>query len=148
MYLDYRLDESYTPKRITIRSGTTHHDLEEIRVIEIEQPIGWVRIPLGNPNGTGLQRYIRTWYIQIIISTMHQNGRDTHIRCIKVLGPSSSTFSTDVLPHSSNNSSNTETSTTSTTNDNLQPPTVPLDTQNMIRFAPPIFSSFPGGTLR
>ena len=27
MYVDYKLDESYTPSRIAVRAGTNHHDL-------------------------------------------------------------------------------------------------------------------------
>ena len=29
-YLDYNLDESYTPSKISIRAGTTFHDLREV----------------------------------------------------------------------------------------------------------------------
>jgi anaphase-promoting complex subunit 10 len=89
IYVDYKIDESYTPKKLSIRAGTTHHDLEEIRVLHLDKPSGWVRIPVGNPLGKGINRYLRTWYIQVIIYFMHQNGRDTHVRCMKVLGPRS-----------------------------------------------------------
>ena len=29
-YLDYKLDESYTPKKMCIRCGTTFHDLQDL----------------------------------------------------------------------------------------------------------------------
>ena len=45
-YLDYSLDESYTPKRIGIKSGVTFHDLEEVKVIEMNEPVGWISVPL------------------------------------------------------------------------------------------------------
>ena len=87
IYVDMKIDESYTPRKLAIRAGTTHHDLEEVRSLELDRPSGWVRVPVGNPNGRGAQRYLRTWYIQLVIFNMHQNGRDTHIRCLKILGP-------------------------------------------------------------
>ena len=45
-YLDYNLDESYTPKRMSVRAGNTAHDLEEVRAIDLNEPMGWVNIPL------------------------------------------------------------------------------------------------------
>src|SRR5210317_630869 len=46
MYIDFNLDESYTPKRLKIRVGETFHNLEEIRVVELREPRGWCTIPL------------------------------------------------------------------------------------------------------
>ncbi|GMG15385.1 unnamed protein product [Phytophthora fragariaefolia] len=46
LYLDYKLDESYTPKKIAIRVGSTLHDLKEIHVQHIAEPSGWISIPL------------------------------------------------------------------------------------------------------
>mmetsp|Transcript_61248 Transcript_61248/g.181133 ORF Transcript_61248/g.181133 Transcript_61248/m.181133 type:complete len:238 (-) Transcript_61248:10-723(-) len=45
-YLDYNLDESYTPKRLSIRSGMTFHDLEEIQTADLNEPVGWCSVPL------------------------------------------------------------------------------------------------------
>jgi anaphase-promoting complex subunit 10 len=47
LYLDYKLDESYTPKKISIRSGSTVHDLKEIHVQHIAEPNGWISLPLN-----------------------------------------------------------------------------------------------------
>lgn len=82
-YLDYSLDESYTPKKMSIRSGTTFHDLVEVRVVELQEPIGWVTIPLTTKDGGVL----RSFFLQVCVVSMHQNGRDTHIRQVKVFGP-------------------------------------------------------------
>jgi hypothetical protein len=57
LYLDYRADESYTPKKLCIRAGTTLHDLRDVRVVQLEEPVGWVNIALGNPEGLGANRY-------------------------------------------------------------------------------------------
>ena len=53
MYIDYKLDESYTPQRISIRAGTRRSDMKEIKVVELLEPQGWVLVPLTNAD-TGL----------------------------------------------------------------------------------------------
>lgn len=37
-----------------------------------------MRIPLGNVGSSGMDRYVRTHQLQIVIQTMYQQGRDTH----------------------------------------------------------------------
>ncbi|XP_022647762.1 anaphase-promoting complex subunit 10-like isoform X3 [Varroa jacobsoni] len=66
IYTDFKLDESYTPNRISVRVGSHFHDLQELDVVELQEPSGWI---LSN----------------------HQNGRDTHLRQIKVHSPVRST---------------------------------------------------------
>lgn len=142
IYLDYNLDESYTPRQICVKVGMTLHDLEEVALIELNEPVGWVSIPLkrkpdpldhlmGNDNDDGdsdsdisndsdledelsendpnnnrnniaerkhykriekslkkaLEKPIRAHLIQLCILSMHQNGRDTHIRQCEIFGP-------------------------------------------------------------
>ena len=93
-YLDYNLDESYTPKRMSVRAGNTAHDLEEVRAIDLNEPMGWVNIPLYALDDKGEQTTLRAFYLQICVVSMHQNGRDTHIRQAKVFGPRLSLNST------------------------------------------------------
>jgi anaphase-promoting complex subunit 10 len=88
LYLDYTLDESYAPKKINVRSGTTLHDLVDVCGIELNEPMGWIPLQLYTEND--LNGYLRTHLIQIQILSMHQNGRDTHIRQVKVFGPRTS----------------------------------------------------------
>jgi len=83
IYSDFKLDESYTPARISIKAGTTYHDLQEIKTVDIEEPTGWVSIALMGANNLPL----RTNFIQLLVLANHQNGRDTHIRQIKIYGP-------------------------------------------------------------
>jgi anaphase-promoting complex subunit 10 len=45
LYTDFRLDESYTPSKISIRAGTCLADLQEIQMMELEEPTGWVSLP-------------------------------------------------------------------------------------------------------
>ncbi|XP_022184239.2 anaphase-promoting complex subunit 10 [Nilaparvata lugens] len=86
IYTDYKLDESYTPSRISIRAGTNFSDLQEVEVTDLTEPTGWVVMPVKDIH----ERPIRTFMIQIAVISNHQNGRDTHMRQIKVNSPADS----------------------------------------------------------
>ena len=86
IYTDFKLDESYTPSKISIRAGTTFHDLQEIHVEELNEPSGWVTI-LPPREQTADGGVLRTHFIQVAVLANHQNGRDTHIRQIKIYTP-------------------------------------------------------------
>ena len=96
LYLDFRQDESYTPKQLSIRVGTTFHDLREITNVEINEPRGWVSIPLMDDKEKSVgererdKEGVRAHFVQAAILAMHQNGKDTHIRQVKIFGPQSS----------------------------------------------------------
>lgn len=115
LYMDFNLDESYTPKRLQVRVGTTFHNLEEVRTIDVWEPCGWCTVPLWrkwgedpldnvlDPEGGMVEddaadgrkakvppwrrKPLRTHLVQICIISMHQNGRDTHLRQVKIFGP-------------------------------------------------------------
>lgn len=83
IYVDYSLDESYTPYKISIRAGNSYADLQEIEQIEMDKPTGWIVISLKDGNDA----YIRACHIQIAVLGNHQNGRDTHLRQVKIYSP-------------------------------------------------------------
>ena len=83
VYTDYKLDESYTPTRISIRVGTNFNDLQEIEVVDLQEPSGWVVIPLKDMN----EKLVRTFLLQVAVIQNHQQGRDTHLRQVKVFSP-------------------------------------------------------------
>ncbi|XP_013402916.1 anaphase-promoting complex subunit 10 [Lingula anatina] len=83
IYADYKSDESYTPNKLSIRAGNHFNDLSEIEQVEMTEPTGWVYVPLKDIN----EKPIRTFMIQIAVISNHQNGRDTHMRQIKVHSP-------------------------------------------------------------
>ncbi|XP_035788628.1 anaphase-promoting complex subunit 10 [Anopheles aquasalis] len=87
IYSDYKLDESYTPSRISIRRGTHFNDLQEIDVVDLCEPSGWVCIPIKG----GTDSYLCTFMIQIAVISNHQNGRDTHMRQIRIHSPTAET---------------------------------------------------------
>ena len=69
--------------RISIRAGNHFNDLTEIEQVELNEPNGWFFIPLKDSK----EGPIRTFMIQIAVLSNHQNGRDTHMRQIKVHSP-------------------------------------------------------------
>ncbi|KAL3127532.1 putative anaphase promoting complex subunit 10 [Cryptosporidium hominis] len=99
LYLAYKIDESYTPQIISIRSGNQESDLEELKEMQLTEPDGWVRIPLSPreiadnffkdampiqiKTMCDSQNYISAFCIQIAILANHQTGRDTHVRYVK-----------------------------------------------------------------
>jgi len=83
LYTDYKLDESYTPTRVSVRGGTNFNDLQEMEVVDLSEPTGWVHIPLKDMN----ERLVRTFLLQIAVIQNHQQGRDTHLRQVKVFSP-------------------------------------------------------------
>lgn len=83
MYTDYKLDESYTPSRISIRVGSHFNDLQEIEVVMLTEPSGWIHVPIKDIR----EKPIRVFMIQIAVTSNHQNGRDTHMRQIKIYSP-------------------------------------------------------------
>lgn len=71
------------PYRISIRCGTHFNDLQEIEVVDLHEPTGWLLIPLKDIH----DRPVRTYMVQIAVLSNHQNGRDTHMRQIKIHSP-------------------------------------------------------------
>ena len=69
LYLDFKTDESYTPSKISIRVGNSFYELQEVKLIEFEEPIGWFTFSLQEkgPNGQILKPYIKTMFVQIAI---------------------------------------------------------------------------------
>jgi len=88
-YCDFKRDESYTPNKISIKAGTGFHDLREVKLEELEEPDGWVKIDLTTKTNSlnGFIQHLRAHVVQIAVLSSHQNGRDTHVRQVKIYGP-------------------------------------------------------------
>ncbi|KAJ3326839.1 Anaphase-promoting complex subunit 10 [Blyttiomyces sp. JEL0837] len=56
-------------------------DLQELRLLQLEEPVGWISVKVDDET-TG--QPLRTTLIQVAILTNHQNGKDTHVRQLKV----------------------------------------------------------------
>ncbi|KAI8542479.1 hypothetical protein RHMOL_Rhmol08G0140900 [Rhododendron molle] len=85
LYVDFKLDESYTPSKISIRAGDGFQNLKEIKSVELVKPTGWVYISLSGNDPR--ETFVNTFMLQIAVLSNHLNGRDTHVRQIKVYGP-------------------------------------------------------------
>ncbi|EFZ01362.1 anaphase-promoting complex apc10 domain protein [Metarhizium robertsii] len=83
-FVDYSEDESYTPTKIIFKSGTSENNLIEFATMAMESPVGWQQVPIagagGDPDGNTLVSYV----LQMQILENHQNGKDTHLRGIKI----------------------------------------------------------------
>jgi anaphase-promoting complex subunit 10 len=94
LYLDYSLDESYTPKRLAIHHGMTNQDLQPACAeIDLHEPTGWCIVPLPPPADPLDEEHeeakgcLRAHLLRIAVLSMHQNGRDTHVRQVELYGP-------------------------------------------------------------
>lgn len=89
-FVDYNEDESYTPTSIKFYGGWSPNTLEQFAQIRLENPTGWQDVPLtgagGGPDGNSVCTYV----VVMEITENHQNGKDTHIRGIKLYGPDDS----------------------------------------------------------
>ncbi|XP_064090713.1 anaphase-promoting complex subunit 10-like [Macrobrachium nipponense] len=83
VYTQHEIDKSYTPSRISVRSGTHFNDLQEVKVIDCVEPNGWVYIPLNDY----LEPPFRTFMLQLAVVLNHDDGQDTRIRQIRVHSP-------------------------------------------------------------
>ena len=82
--VDHRLDESYTPAKLSVRAGTNPRDLKEIAATSLDEPSGWVIVPLHPPDG---RDRLAAHLVQVAVISNHQNGRDTHVRSVRVFAP-------------------------------------------------------------
>ncbi|KAH6920279.1 hypothetical protein HPB50_028735 [Hyalomma asiaticum] len=80
---DYKLDESYTPNRISVRVGSSFHDLQELEAKDLREPTGWVPIATRDAAGHPVGAFL----VETAVLSNHENGRDTHLRQTKVHSP-------------------------------------------------------------
>ncbi|XP_077490790.1 anaphase-promoting complex subunit 10-like [Amblyomma americanum] len=83
IYVDYERDETYTPKRIAVKVGSTFHDLRVVDTVDLNEPTGWVHIATQDSDG----RPVRTFLVQIAVLANHNYGQDTRLRQIKLYSP-------------------------------------------------------------
>lgn len=84
LFLDFDADESYTPTRIILLAGTGYHDLIPFSTLNFEQPRGWIDISLDQVGGGDDGKTLRAFLLQVKIVENHQNGKDTHVRGLRI----------------------------------------------------------------
>ncbi|KAK4055720.1 hypothetical protein OIV83_000266 [Microbotryomycetes sp. JL201] len=100
LYADAALDDSYTPHKISLRAGTYFGDLLEIKSIELQSPAGWQHFMFCSPEEKNTEP-VRAHLIQIAIISNHMNGKDTHVRAVKIFAPKPFALEDDLLPFTS-----------------------------------------------
>ena len=69
IYLSYPQDDSYTPSTLAIRAGTGPSDLQDVRVITLEKPDGWITFDVSSePNEDGDGLYVELDIANSIVS--------------------------------------------------------------------------------
>jgi len=89
IHLSFHQDDSYTPSALAIRAGTGPSDLQDVRVVTLEKPEGWITFDVSsepNDDGDGLAP-VYAYVLQIVIAANHMSGKDTHVRGLRILGP-------------------------------------------------------------
>jgi len=103
-YMNYKIDDSYTPQLLTIRLGNNEADLEDVLEVNLHEPVGWRSVELstkelleGLPTpidtidtetfSSQCSEYLSAFCLQIAITQNHQSGRDSHVRQIRIYGP-------------------------------------------------------------
>ncbi|KAJ2706946.1 hypothetical protein H4R19_004958, partial [Coemansia spiralis] len=86
LFLDIDKDESYTPCKATILSGTSERDMQNIHTAEFaREPRGWVDFVLADDGGPLLAHFVR-----VELPLNYENGRDVRVRQARILGPPAS----------------------------------------------------------
>ncbi|KAH8885008.1 galactose-binding like protein [Thozetella sp. PMI_491] len=83
-YVDFNQDESYTPTHVVFYAGTSHHDLIQFAEVPLKNPVGWQDVPIADCGGGRDGNSLVCWIAQMHVKENHQNGKDTHIRGIKI----------------------------------------------------------------
>jgi anaphase-promoting complex subunit 10 len=83
-YVDYNEDESYTPTRIVFKSGTSENNLIQFATMDLVTPVGWQQVPIQGAGGGHDGNTLVSYVFQMQILENHQNGKDTHLRGIKI----------------------------------------------------------------
>lgn len=83
--LSYFKDDSYTPEKLDVFAGDTTDSMEKIFSLSLFEPEGAVLLMVKSS----------MFYIYVVIAANHQEGRDSHIRHLKVIA----TNNEEVIPN-------------------------------------------------
>lgn len=94
MFFSLKVDESYTPKLIKIYAGHSPSDCELHKIIELEKLNGWFTLNFtDNRPQDGL---LKCQYLKFTFPLNHENGKDTHLRGIRLFAKAEKTDRTDI----------------------------------------------------
>lgn len=75
MVLGHAQDKSYTPRELDIRCGRTRDTVCSVKIVNVSEKATSIDIPVEEG----------CVYIQIVILSNHQEGRDSRIRNLKLI---------------------------------------------------------------
>lgn len=84
IFLDFEADESYTPTKLVLLAGTGYHDLLPFSTLDYSAPKGWLDVTLEGCGGGKDGNELHAFLVQLKILENHQNGKDTHVRGLKI----------------------------------------------------------------
>ena len=64
--------------------GTGYHDLIPFSELSFVQPKGWIDVNLDHVGGGSDGKTLRAFIVQVKVLENHQNGKDTHVRGLKI----------------------------------------------------------------
>jgi len=82
-------DDSYTPATLCVRAGTGSSDLQDVRLVTFDKPNGWLLFDVymePAEEGDGYKP-LHAYVLQVVVVSNHMNGKDTHVRGLKIFGP-------------------------------------------------------------
>ncbi|KAI0270800.1 anaphase-promoting complex subunit 10 [Russula aff. rugulosa BPL654] len=74
---------------LSVRAGTSPGDLQEVRAVTLDRPDGWITFDVSSEPGDDGEGFkpIHAYILQVIVLANHMNGKDTHVRGMRILGP-------------------------------------------------------------
>ncbi|KAG5012422.1 hypothetical protein JHK86_024683 [Glycine max] len=73
LYVVFKLDESYTPSKVSIRAGDGFHNLKEIKTVELVKPTGWVDLSLSGADPRSVDKLSK--------GSTHEPAESAHSYC-------------------------------------------------------------------
>lgn len=86
LFFSLKTDESYTPKLVKISAGHSPSDAVFYKNLEIKDMNGWVGITFEDNRSQ--DRLLKCQFIRLTFPMNHENGKDTHLRGVRVYSPS------------------------------------------------------------
>lgn len=86
IFLSTIADESYTPRLINIYAGHSESDLCFYKTLMIESVNGWVGLTFED--NREWDHLLKCQFLRFTFPVNHENGKDTHLRGIRIYSPS------------------------------------------------------------
>lgn len=86
LYFSLVADESYTPRFVSIYVGHSPSDALFYKSLEVRNVNGWVA--LAFEDNRAHDKLLKCQYLRLVFPANHENGKDTHLRGIRIFVPS------------------------------------------------------------